>query len=89
MEEILVPIKGEEPVVKSLGKQKSFGSDQDLNVHYTGNEDTLEYRIKVLEQGAGKIVSLWHDINLVHVDQKTKKHTPYLNFVCEIPKFSR
>ena len=36
-----------------------------------------------------KEISLWHDVTLVHVDDTTGKPTPYLNFVNEIPKFSR
>ena len=28
-------------------------------------------------------------MTLVHVDPATDRPTPYLNFVCEIPKFSR
>ena len=29
------------------------------------------------------------DVTLVHVDPATDRPTPYLNFVCEIPKFTR
>ena len=58
-----------------------------------GEENTLEYRIKAVEKDGvakgKKEVSLWHDITLVHVDPATDRPTPYLNFVCEIPKFSR
>jgi inorganic pyrophosphatase len=48
----------------------------------------LEYRIHAKDT-TGKKVSLWHDISLVHLDSKSGKETPYLNFVCEIPKFTR
>lgn len=89
-EEVLVPLKGmDEPAVKDLKRSTSKGSDLDLKVSEAGDENTLEYRIKVMDEGAGKVVSLWHDINLVHLDPGTKEPTPYLNFVCEIPKFSR
>jgi hypothetical protein len=36
-----------------------------------------------------KKISLWHDVSLVHIDPEKKEETPYLNFVCEIPKFTR
>lgn len=50
----------------------------------------LGYRMKTVDKvGGKKEISLWHDVTLVHVDPATSKPTPYLNFVCEIPKFSR
>ena len=46
--------------------------------------------MKTVDKAGGKKhISLWHDITLVHVDPVTNKPTPYLNFVNEIPKFSR
>jgi inorganic pyrophosphatase len=49
----------------------------------------LSYRVKTACAVSKKPISLWHDVTLVHVDPITNKPTPYLNFVCEIPKFSR
>ena len=68
----------------------SHGSSTNLNLSSHGDEDTLEYRIKAVDKSGGsKPISLWHDVTLVHVDPATDRPTPYLNFVCEIPKFSR
>lgn len=70
--------------------RNSFGSANDLTLLGEGQEDTLEYRIKaVSEKDGSKPISLWHDVTLVHIDPATNSPTPYLNFVCEIPKFSR
>ena len=84
MSEVLVPLNDS----KKLDRSKSFGSDKDLSVEHAGEEDTLDYRInKTCPQG--KKISLWHDINLKHLDTKTGEETEYFNFVCEIPKFTR
>eukprot|EP00814_Leptocylindrus_danicus_P002430 CAMPEP_0116016866 /NCGR_PEP_ID=MMETSP0321-20121206/7723_1 /TAXON_ID=163516 /ORGANISM="Leptocylindrus danicus var. danicus, Strain B650" /LENGTH=303 /DNA_ID=CAMNT_0003486981 /DNA_START=12 /DNA_END=923 /DNA_ORIENTATION=+ len=70
--------------------RNSFGSANDLTVLDEGQKDTLEYRIKaVSEKDGSKPISLWHDVTLVHIDPTTNSPTPYLNFVNEIPKFSR
>ena len=70
--------------------RNSFGSANDLTVLDEGQKDTLEYRIKaVSEKDGSKPISLWHDVTLVHIDPTTNNPTPYLNFVNEIPKFSR
>jgi hypothetical protein len=73
---------------RTMKKQSSFGSDKGLETHHHGEEDTLEYRINT-KSTEGKTISLWHDINLTHIDHETGKETPYYNFVCEIPKFTR
>jgi hypothetical protein len=73
---------------RTMKKQSSFGSDKGLETHHHGEEDTLEYRINT-KSTEGKTISLWHDINLTHLDPETGKATPYYNFVCEIPKFTR
>lgn len=84
--EQLVPLNdGSES--KPLKKQSSFGSDQGLNTDSRGKEDTLEYRIDT-KNPEGKTISLWHDINVNHIDQDGNE-TEYLNFICEIPKFTR
>ena len=85
--EQLVPIK-DEGAAQPLKKQSSFGSDKGLNTEGRGEEDTLEYRIDTKNE-AGKTISLWHDINVNHIDPETGNETEYLNFVCEIPKFTR
>lgn len=87
MEETLVPLKfgDEKPKMKKSG---SFGSDQDLKLDHQGEENTLDYRIAA-KSAEGKNISLWHDISLVHIDPETGNETPFYNFVCEIPKFTR
>jgi hypothetical protein len=50
---------------------------------------SFSFRIQTVDKTGSRPVSLWHDVTLVHVDPKTDRPTPYLNFVCEIPKFSR
>jgi len=67
----------------------SHGSGTNLNLSSHGDENTTEYRIKAADKSGKKTISLWHDVTLVHVDPATDRPTPYLNFVCEIPKFSR
>lgn len=65
----------------------SHGSNSNLQTLDEGVG--LNYRIKTVDKSGKKPISLWHDVTLVHVDPVTNKPTPYLNFVCEIPKFSR
>ena len=55
----------------------------ELKVETRGEEDTLDWRLFVKDD-SGKITSLWHDVPLF-----TSDDPPRLNFVCEIPKFSR
>lgn len=71
--------------------RSSFGSSNDLMAVGEGKENTVDYRIKVVSDEApeGKPISLWHDVTLVHIDPVSQSPTPYLNFVCEIPKFTR
>jgi len=80
------------PEGKPLSKgqrSSSFGSDRDIGLHHEGDQDTLDYRIHAKHSVEGKTISLWHDISLVHIDAETGKETDYMNFVCEIPKFTR
>lgn len=88
MEETLVPLNDSEPIT-SQSRTNSFGSDKDINLHEEGKEDTLDYRIHAKHGGDEKIISLWHDISLGHIDADTGEKTKYFNFVCEIPKFTR
>jgi inorganic pyrophosphatase len=55
----------------------------------TGSTDSLDYRIRATDGSSTKQISLWHDVSLVHLDPVTRHPTPYLNYVNEIPKFSR
>lgn len=84
MEETLVPLND----LRKMKKSSSFGSNSSVNLEEAGMQETLEYRIQAVAEG-GKKISLWHDVSLVHLDPETKLETPYLNFVCEISKFSR
>jgi inorganic pyrophosphatase len=70
-----------------LKKSSSRGSD--IDVHHKGEVDTHDYRLHAACPASGKQVSLWHDISLRHTDPETHDETPYMNFVCEIPKFTR
>ena len=83
--ETQVPIG--EPLRSSTGL--SHGSSSNLELHSHGDENTTEYCVKATDKSGAKTISLWHDVTLVHVDPATDRPTPYLNFVCEIPKFSR
>eukprot|EP00956_Cyclotella_meneghiniana_P014440 scaffold21566_cov73-Cyclotella_meneghiniana.AAC.21 len=87
-QELQVPLG--EPINGTLNRAASHGSATNLALDSHGDENTLEYRIKAVDKSSGaKPISLWHDVTLVHVDPATDRPTPYLNFVCEIPKFSR
>ena len=91
--ESLVPIKDDPAPARPLKRGSSHGSSANLGIESVGEEGTLDYRIKAHEkEGVAKgkkEISLWHDVTLVHIDPATDRPTPYLNFVCEIPKFSR
>ena len=74
--------------VKTMERTNSHGSNSNLQVLHEG--EGVNYRMKTVDKKGGKKnISLWHDVTLVHVDPVTNKPTPYLNFVNEIPKFSR
>lgn len=90
MEEQFVPIDKleERPTLKKRGSSNSLGSDSGVGLEHKGDQDTLEYRIHAKHEG-GKKISLWHDISLVHIDPETGNDTPFYNFICEIPKFTR
>lgn len=92
MEETLVPLnddKGGLGLTKDK-RQNSFGSDKGIELSHDGEQDTLEYRINATHQkDKEKKISLWHDISLNYIDPDTEEKTEYLNFVCEIPKFTR
>ena len=74
--------------VREMKRQNSHGSQQDLRVMHEGPEDSAEFRVHTTDT-TGRKISLWHDVSLVHIDPTTQQETEYLNFVCEIPKFTR
>ena len=80
--EQFIPLNDSRRMIRS----NSHGSDSNIDLDEKG--EGLDYRIHAVET-TGKKVSLWHDISLVHIEPETKTETSYLNFVCEIPKFSR
>jgi len=70
--------------------QKSTSHGSNVNLRQLHDGDGLDYRMHSTDKFEGKKqISLWHDITLVHIDPATNKPTPYLNYVNEIPKFSR
>lgn len=73
--------------IRKMKRVDSIGSNSDIDIASQGEADTLEFRMQA--ETGGKKISLWHDVSLVHIDPQTKQETPYLNFVCEIPKFTR
>lgn len=76
--------------VRKMKRTNSHGNVSDLGLEEDGMKDTTEYRLQAVDAtNSGRKVSLWHDISLVHIDPETQQPTPYLNFVCEIPKYSR
>jgi inorganic pyrophosphatase len=75
--------------VRAMKRSTSKGSASEFSVEANGMEDTSEFRIQAVDPMSAKQISLWHDISLVHLDPVTKSETEYLNFVCEIPKFTR
>ena len=87
MEEQFVPLND---TPGNLRRKSSFGSDKDVSLTHQGDQDTVDYRLHAVHgQDGKKRVSLWHDISLIHIDHTTKRSTNCLNFVCEIPKFTR
>ena len=74
--------------LKDVKRSTSHGSNSNLAMLHEG--EGLDYRLKTVDKTTQKKeISLWHDVTLVHVDDTTGRPTPYLNFVNEIPKFSR
>ena len=72
----------------TMTKSTSHGSNSNLALLHDG--EGIAYRMQAVDKrSTQKSISLWHDVTLVHVDPATNKPTPYLNFVNEIPKFSR
>lgn len=93
LEEQLVPIKGEEEdsSLGNLRRNNSYGSSANLSIQSHGENNSLDFRMQAVHKSGDKDkpISLWHDVNLTYIDPTTGEDTSYLNFVCEIPKFSR
>ena len=87
MSETMVPLSDGGMGSRKMSKSSSHGSNTNLELLHQG--EGLDYRMTTVDKGGKKPISLWHDITLVHIDPATNKPTPYLNFVNEIPKFSR
>jgi hypothetical protein len=79
MPETLVPLD-------DVRKMKRSASNH--SIESKGESGTESFQIRAVNE-AGRTISLWHDVSLVHIDPETQQPTPYLNFVCEIPKFTR
>lgn len=75
--------------IREMKRSSSRGSSCDVELEHEGMHDTTEYRLQAFCPTGSRKISLWHDVSLVHIDPKTREETPYLNFVCEIPKFTR
>jgi hypothetical protein len=76
--------------VRTMKRSNSRGSNSDIELEEGGQENSLEFRIQAkCQKDESKLISLWHDVSLIHIDPKTEQETPYMNFVCEIPKFTR
>jgi hypothetical protein len=80
MPETLVPLD-------EVRKMKRSASSHSIEAK--GESGTEDYQIRAFDEATGRTISLWHDVSLVHIDAETQQPTPYLNFVCEIPKFTR
>ena len=83
LESTFVPLND----LKQMKRTTSMGAGSDIDLDTEGEEDTTAFRVQAA--AGGKKISLWHDISLVHMDPATKKETPYMNYVNEIPKFTR
>jgi hypothetical protein len=90
MEEVQLNDSENRKTIKRTGSG-NHGSSSNLRLLDHGEIDTLEYRIRAVEKATKhqQEISLWHDVTLVHIDPASERPTPYLNFVCEIPKYSR
>jgi len=64
-------------------------SHQDLDTEVHGPEDTADTRYYAKDVVESEHRSLWHDLPLFEADPVTAKPTGALNFVCEIPKWTR
>ena len=79
----LVPLRG------GNDKLRRQLSHEDLKADHHGAPDTADARVYAKDVTEGEHRSLWHDLPLFEVDPKDGKPTGALNFVCEIPKWTR
>ena len=79
----LVPLRGGN---EKLRRQLSH---EDLKAELHGAPDTADARVFAKDVQEGEHRSLWHDLPLFEVNPKDGKPTGALNFVCEIPKWTR
>lgn len=79
---------GEDEAPKGKGLKRVM-SHQDIETETFGEQDTLEARYFAKDKDEGEHRSLWHDLPLFESDPETGKPTGSLNFVCEIPKWTR
>lgn len=79
----LFPLRGGgEPLRRQL-------SHENLKAELHGAPDTADARVYAKDTEENEHRSLWHDLPLFEVDPKDNKPTGALNFVCEIPKWTR
>lgn len=79
----LIPLRGGG---EALRRQLSH---EDLKAEFHGTPDTADARVYAKDVTEGEHRSLWHDLPLFEVNPETAKPTGALNFVCEIPKWTR
>lgn len=77
----LIPLRGGSSMKRAL-------SHENLGAEVQGHDDTLEQRIYAKDD-TDEHRSLWHDLPLFEVDIGSGKPTGFVNFVCEIPKYTR
>merc|ERR1712216_280588 len=70
-------------------KMKRVMSHEDINTEVFGEADTADTRFYAKDAVENEHRSLWHDLPLFEADPNTGKPTGSLNFVCEIPKWTR
>lgn len=75
--------------VRKMKRVSSINSNDPIDIAEVGEAGTTDYRLRAVEPKRGKPISLWHDVSLQHIDPLTGNESGYLNFVCEIPKFTR
>ena len=80
----IAPLRGGEG--PALRRQLSH---HDIAAELHGTTDTADARVYAKDIVEGEHRSLWHDLPLFELDLKENKPTGALNFVCEIPKWTR
>jgi len=70
----------------SLSKKRSHSS---VSLSSLGDEGTLTHRVQAACEKSNVPISFWHDVALFYRNEVDNCPTGALNFVCEIPKYSR